>query len=87
MRKRFQEPLSRWRVGHLRAIFRVETGKFRLLMGKRTPQDTLQHRSHPHAQRSEVREPLDLVIPLDQQRGDTHTALEAMENTLVSFDP
>ena len=66
--KRFEASFSRWLVGHLFLVFRVQTGEFGLIGVERLPQDTLHHREYPHAERQQGREALDVVVQRDKQR-------------------
>ena len=54
-RKRFQEPLRRWLVGHLLLVLWVQTGEAGLLGLKRPSQDKCRDRSHPDTERQQGR--------------------------------
>ena len=79
-RKRFQEPFSRWLIGHLVLVLWVQTRESGLLLLQRPSQDKLRNRSHPDTERQQVREALNVLVELDKQRRNMHAALEAVED-------
>ena len=82
VRKRFQDPLRRWRVSQLLLVLWVQTWESGLIVLKRPSQDKLRDRSHTATERQQVREALNLLVELDTQRRDMDAALEAVENAL-----
>ena len=55
-----------------------------MLIFKRAPKDKLQHRSHPHPPRQQVREARDGVVPRYQQRCELHAVLEAVKHAFAA---
>src|SRR5712692_10250621 len=82
VRKRFQDPLSRWRVGPLLLVLWVQTGEAGLIVLKRPPKNKLHHRQYADTECQQIREALNLLVEHDKQRFNMDTALEAVKDAL-----
>jgi len=60
----------------------VQTGEASLRLLQRPAQDKLRDREHTDTERQQVREAFNVLVELDKQRGDLHTALETVEDAL-----
>src|SRR5882724_5213401 len=81
-RKGFQNPLCCWFVGHLLLVVWGQTGEAGLGLLQRPAPDTLRDCEHTDTERQQGREACKLLVALDKERGDRHTALEAVEEAL-----
>src|SRR5712692_10191384 len=78
VRKRLQDPLSRWFVGPLLLVLWLQTGEAGLLGLKRPSQDKLHDRSPTDTKSQQVREALHWLVTLDKQWCAMEPALEAL---------